>query len=221
MSRMKVVLMALLATFALSAVAASSASADWFVEGALLLGLAKLASTAKVDQNASLLVVTGTTHVTVVCSGSVLSGVGAEIFGRDKGSATSLTFEGCSTTAPVTKCILTNQPTSIKTEPIEATATLGPASPEVRVTFKPKTKNLFASIPFDSSNTCALSAPEPVKGSVTIGAPIGRTESADQPIQGLGSVENNSLEVGAGNKAFISGGKALVRLETGEKWSFS
>ncbi len=66
---------------------------------------------------------------------------------------------------------------------------------------------------------CAFEGKEPISGAVTINAPNGQTELAMQPIEGLGSFENNSLEF-LGSKAYIEGGRTLVLVATKELWSF-
>ena len=58
-----------------------------------------------------------------------------------------------------------------------------------------------------------------MNGSVRVNAPTGQTEEELQAIEGQGSFENNSLEV-AGDKSYIEGGKALLKLASGSKWSF-
>jgi hypothetical protein len=52
-----------------------------------------------------------------------------------------------------------------------------------------------------------------LEGRVKLKLPTGQTEELTQAIEGLGSSEgNNSLEL-EGSKAFLEGGKALLRLE--------
>jgi hypothetical protein len=219
MSKIKVTAMtavALVAVFALSVVASASA-AGWKVNGAALTGSAALATTAQVDAAATLTIVPGTgAKVKIVCSGSLLRGEKPEIDSTNTGMASKLTFEGCATTEP-TKCALSSS--TINTNPISATVTTATA-PADHVTFTPLTKKTFAEVPFSATNTCAFNEPEPVNGAVTVNAPTGQTENGSQAIEGLGSIENNSLEV-AGDKSFIEGGKALLKLASGSKWSFS
>jgi hypothetical protein len=221
MSRTKVSLIALVAMVVLSSIGAVSASAadEWFVNGSLLKTAAALSTTAKVDEDASLLV--PGLGVSILCGGSQLDGESPEIIPGDSGKAKALTFLGCKVTKPLTGCTLKETPEqSIPTLPVNALAVLTTKSPENRVIFTPQTKKTFAEIEFNENNTCGLAGLVPVKGSVTVAAPTGQTEEVAQAIVGLGSVENNSLEIGSGNKAYIDGGKALLTLASGSKWSF-
>ena len=91
-------------------------------------------------------------------------------------------------------------------------------SPADRVIFLPKTGTEFVTLEF-VGGSCAIAGEKPVKGSVTVGASTGQTENTLQPIEGLGSKENNSLTIG-GHPTFLEGGKALLKLASGSKWSF-
>jgi hypothetical protein len=217
MSRVKVTAMALFAVIAMSAVAVSSASAEWLVSGKALSGTAPLTTAAVVDAKTKLLV-PSVEDLTIECAGSTLDGVEPRIEGTDRGFASSLTFLACSTINPATNCKIESQPVGISTNPILALAALK-AGEEDKVTFTPETGKVFASIAFSTTNTCAFNGVEGVKGSVTVGAPGGTLESETHSIVGLGSVENNSLEV-ANSKAYLIGGNALLKLASGSKWSF-
>jgi hypothetical protein len=217
MSRIKVTIVALFAVVALSAVAAGSASAEWFVSGTKLVGTAALATTAKVDTDATLKIIAPGGNVRVLCKGTILSGTKPEIIGgTSEGKAQHLIFEGCETVEPATHCVLSK--TTIETEPVKATVAKGTA-PVDKITFTPQTKTTFAKVPFSEANTCVFNEPEPVNGAVTVKAPTGQTEEAAQAIEGIGSTENNSLEV-AQDKAYIEGGRVLLKLASGSKWSF-
>jgi hypothetical protein len=219
MSRVKVTMMALFAVVALSAIAAGSASANWFVGGAELKTSAPLATTAKVDEFTKLLV-PSLSDLTIECTGATLNGTAPEIVGPGAtGKAAALEFKSCATTKPATGCALNEANQTIATLGVNARAFLKSGT-EDGVLFSPQTKKTFAEIKFSEANTCALAGLQPVKGAVTIGAPTGQTEETVQAIKGLGSVENNSLEIGAGNKAFLVGGSALLELASGSKWSF-
>jgi hypothetical protein len=192
---------------------------EWFVAGSKLSSSAALATTAKVDSSPTLKIKVGGSSIKVSCKGTILSSVSPEIRATNELKAKSLTFEGCETTEPATGCKLEGQPVSIKTEPIKATDKAGPKSPEARLTFTPQTKKALAALAFSEKNTCAFDESEPLNGAVTLKAPTGQNEEASQAIEGLGSVENNSLEL-AGNKAVIEGGRTLLKLTSGSKWSF-
>ncbi len=209
MSRTKAIFGALVVVLAVGALVASSASASWVVGGTTLSGSAKLANTAAVMENGKLKF----SETTVECTGSVLDGTGAQIESPDKGSATSLTFLGCSTTAGST-CKITGQPVSIGTVPITATVVLGTGNADT-ATFSPKTKNTFATIKFEGSG-CATSGVQPVKGKAKVTAPTGQTESVLQEI--VAATGAGELEVGSAEATLL--GKALLQLESKQAWKF-
>lgn len=207
----------LVVTGALNALVAASASAEWLVGGKALSTAAALATTALVDEKTKLLM-PSVEDLTIECAGETLDGVEPRIEPPDKSFASKLTFLGCSTVKPATGCALQGQPTAISTNPILALAVLK-SGEEDKVTFIPETGKTFTEFSFNEANTCAFSGLEGIKGSVTLGAPTGQLEQERQPIVGLGSFENNSLEV-ANSKAYLVGGKALLKLASGSKWSF-
>jgi hypothetical protein len=217
MSKVKVAAMVLFAVFAMSAIAASSASAEWLIGGTALTGTAALATTALVDEKTKLLV-PAVEDLTIECAGETLDGENPTLIAPDKGFATSLKFLGCSSVKPASGCAIESQPTAIPTTAILALAALKTGE-EDKVTFTPETGKVFAEIAFSTANTCAFNGVEGVHGSVTVGAPTGTLELLNQAIVGLGSFENNSLEV-ASSKAYLVGGKALLRLASDSKWSF-
>jgi len=217
MSKVKVVMTVLGALMVLSAMSAASASAEWLVNGAPLVGSAALSPKALVDEFSTLLV--PTLGLSIQCTGHFLDGSNPVITAPNLGSASSLTFLGCSTTAPASGCALAeenNEP--IETTGILATAYLG-AGESVRILFKPETKGTFANIKFSEKNTCAFNMVEAVKGQLVANSPDGQLELLAHILSGLGSAENNSLEIG-GDKAYLDGGAALLTLASDSKWSF-
>lgn len=215
MSRVKITMLTLFATLAFSVVAVASASAGWFVGGAELKTSAALSTTAIVHQAQTLLV--PALKLSIVCSGKSLDGVSPEIIAGSTGKAASLKFLECNTTAPATGCALEKANESITTNLILARAILGPGE-AVKILFA--ADSTFTIIKFNEANTCAFGGEEPVKGELVINVPTGQLELLSQAIEGLGSIENNSLEIGAGNKAFLDGGLVLLRLASDSKWSF-
>jgi hypothetical protein len=216
MSRFKVLFMVLFAVAAVSVVAVSSASAVWMVGGTNLATNAALATTAVVHEPTKLLV-PSLEHLTITCTGASLDGVEPRIEPGNKGFAKALTFLVCNSSKA--NCALEKTNQSIPTLPILATASLGTGE-AVNVNFTPETKSTFAEINFSEANTCALAGVQPVKGKVNIKAPDGQLEAVSHVIEGQGSFENNSLEIGSGNKAYLVGGKALLKLQNSSKWSF-
>jgi hypothetical protein len=217
-SRVGIAVAALLAAVALSAVAVGSASADWFINGTKLVGSAELATTAKVDTDLTLRVAApGGGGVKVLCTGSLDSSEPL-IDSTNAFSIKTLTFLGCSTIEPATKCALQGQPTSISTAPLVGTMTKGPGN-SVRSIIKALTKGTIATLAFSEADTCAFTEEEPVTGSVTSDATLGQNEEVAQAFEALGTTENNSLLV-AGDHAYVEGGRVLLRLLSGSKWSF-
>jgi hypothetical protein len=220
MPKPRLTIVALLAVTALSTVGAASASASgWHVSGTELKSgeNVKLATAAAVDSVATLSIPKA--DIKIQCNGSQLKGTSPEIIGgTNEGKASSLTFTGCSTTEPSTGCELSK--TEISTVAINASVTDG-TSPLDIVKFTPQSKSEFTEIPFKTGNpVSACNGPSSIKGSVNVVAPTGQEEKAAQVIEGVGSAEgNNSLEI-LGDKAFIECGSALLKLESGSKWSF-
>jgi hypothetical protein len=200
-----------------SALGAASASANWFVGGTELKTSARLATAEVIDEIPTILV--PNLGIAATCSGGTFDNVSPEIIAGNSVKAQALKFLGCNITKPATGCSFEEPNQTISTVPITATAFLGPGE-EIRVVYLAQTKGTIAVIPFKEENTCALTGLEPVKGLITDGVPKGQLEATSETLVGLGSVENNSLEIGAGNKVTIEGGKALVRLASGSKWSF-
>jgi hypothetical protein len=213
-SKVRVTILMLIATMAISALASSAAQAaggSWFVNGTKLPAGSKqaLATTARVVTNAVLNVpVLG---IKISCAN--LSGKSPEIIGTTTGEAEALTFEGCTELSPA-KCSIA--PT-IGTEPIQGDPFI-PTKGVTRVAFTPQKGKTFANINFKGAE-CSVAGEKAVKGAVNVNAPTAQTEQAEQPIEGLGSVENNALEV-TSDPAYIEGGKAFLKLSNGDGWSF-
>jgi hypothetical protein len=221
MFKMRLTMVAFLGVLGLTGVAASSASAGWFIEGEELASGSKaaLASTAKVDTAPVLTILPGSpSKVKVECGGSLLRTSEPNIIGTETLKAKSITFEGCKVTEPTTGCALEGQPTTITTNPLVSTPTEGASFPESRLTLKPQTKKTLAELAFSESSTClGGGGQKPVVGSLTVKAPTLQEELATQPIEALGSTENNSLEI-AGDKTILEKGKTLLALATGQGW---
>jgi hypothetical protein len=228
MPRAKIIIATLLAGVTLSAVAADSASADWFVSGTKLAAgkTVAVASTAKLD---TLLGVTiPFTGAVVTCTGNgvTLLRISAAVLVAQTNPLlgglllTTLIIEHCEVEAGGKSiCKLEEQPTSISTQPLKAILTKGPHTGEDRATFSPQTKNTIATLHFSEEDTCGLTGSVPLVGSLTMRLATGQSEEASQAMEGLGTTENNSLELG-GDKAYVTGGEALLRLASGSKWSF-
>jgi hypothetical protein len=215
MSRLKI-LVVLLAVAAVSMTVVSSASAIWMVGGTNFHGAAALSTTAVVDE-ATKLLIPPIEHLTITCSGGLLDGEELKIEALDKGSAQALKFLACNTSKANCALEVTNQ--AIPTLPILVLATLGQGE-SVKLNLTPSTKATFADLKFSEANTCALAGTFSVRGSVTIASLDGQLELLTHAIEGLGSFENNSLELGSFGKVYLVGGKVLLRLQSDSKWSF-
>jgi hypothetical protein len=213
MFKIRLTIVALFGVLTLSAVAASSATAGWFIEGEASGSKAALASTAKIDTAPVLAVSAGSSKVKVECGGSLLHASEANLIGTESLKAKSVSFEGCKVTEPTTGCALEGQPTTITTTSLLATPAEGVSFPEDTLTLKPQTKKTLAELAFSESSTCLGGGGlKPVVGSLTVKAPTLQEERVTQPIEALGSTENNSLEV-AGDKTILEKGKLELALQ--------
>lgn len=196
---------------------ADSASADWFVGGKKLATSAAIAGTAKLDT--SVVLSTPTLGVKAQCSGgitehsiSLLELFSVVIYKK-------LVYHSCTVTQPASGCALEETPATLLTEPLEGRLSLGPGEAD-RAVFKPKSGTVIAVLKFLESNTCAFDSEEALKGAYILNLPNGQLELEAQAFEGLGSVENNSLEISAGNKTFIEAGRSLLKLASSSKWAF-
>jgi hypothetical protein len=216
MSKVKIIIAALFAVLALTAVAAGSASAaGWHVNGTELTGTQSAAlSTTAVNDNPAVLNVPAL-PLKITCKGS-LTGVSPVITAPNSGSATSLTFHECSVVEPTT-CALSAP--EIKTEAVTATVSTATGTAD-HILFKATSASKFTEFELTGSS-CSISGKKAVKGTVVLKAATGQTESATQALEGLGSLEQGTDSLTTANDAsYIEGGKALLKLESGAKWSF-
>ncbi len=210
----KMIIAALSVTVAFSAVAASSApAAEWFVGGkSLVTGQVAIAPTAAVTEAVKFRI--PKLNLTVTCTGILLLREGV-LRGPNSFFLGEHGWSECTTTEPTVCSLVSNK---ITTNPLKGSVTTS-TSPQDRVTFTPQTKSIIAVVAFTEGSGCALEGEEPVRGSFTQKLPTGQTESESQVFEGLGSIENNSLEVGS-FKVYIEKGKSLVKQASGSKWSF-
>ena len=215
----QLVTMGLLTALTLAVLTTSSATAaGWHINGTELKKGSKeqLTTASTIDTAATLSIVAKSEKITVRCSGTTLDWTNPEIIGTNEGMAKSLTLTDCATTKPATKCALTSS--SISTNPIKITVTKGAGESNID-TVKSLSEEPLVELGFSEKNTCAFSESQPIAGTFRLNAPTGQTEEELQAIEGLGSIENNSLEI-SGDKVYLEGGKALEKLTSGSKWSF-
>lgn len=217
-SRAAQIIVFLTITLAASTTIASQASAGWFVGGSELAAgkTVGLSRTASVDTPFVLRI--PEVHFKFECKGSSFLTNKMEIRGENVGGAEDLAFRGCSTLEPATGCELdeSNDAEIFTRSLLLSAASTGGAD---RLTFSPKSGSAFLGIPFNEVNVCAFTGEWVVKGKATFNLPASQTESVLQAMEGLGSVENNSLEL-EGDPVFIENGKTLLELTSGSKWSF-
>jgi hypothetical protein len=222
MSKVKIAFAVSVVVLAFNVVASSSALAGmgWFVGGVAQKASETMAltNTARVTEGAVL--TDPSLSLKLTCS--ALSGEKAEISGTTLGKAKHLFFENCSEIEPPT-CIISSKVVTIA--PVLALPELSGSPTKLLLLFHPETGNEFANLEFvknpAQSKACAggLSGAKPVDGAVNLAAPTGLIENTEQELEGLGTTNNNSLEVGK-TKAYIEGGKAFLKLKGGVEWSF-
>jgi hypothetical protein len=191
MRKPKTITATLIAAFAFSVLAASPASAGWFVEGEELASgsTAALATAAKVSEE-PVLTFAG---VTIKCSGSTLNSVKPELVAPNKLTASSLSFSGCSASGE--ECTL--EKSEIGTLPLTAELT-EQTYPEDQATFKPKTGTLLATIKFTTSGGCLDSGEKvALTGSGTATLPTGQEENNTQTIKANTTKTSGTLKVGS------------------------
>jgi hypothetical protein len=97
-------------------------------------------------------------------------------------------------------------------------ATLETSAPSAAlIRFAPENGNVFATLVF--KGTCSEAGEQPVDGRLVARSIGASAELAKHPLEGLGTTENNSLELLKG-KAYLEKGKALIELASGLEFSF-
>jgi len=209
MSRAKLVAVACFAAFALSALAAATASAgQWDVGGkALATGSkATLASPAKVLEHGNL----EAAGVKIECTSTELGITGGELVGPAEVKAKDLTFKGCKATAP---CSLASE--VILTLALHGTAELD-STLGAFVKLLPLPSKTFAALHFEGA-TCALLGIQPVNGTADLLAPSGKDASVLQTVNAFSLT--GSLKVGS-SEASLTGLNTDLQLESKETWAF-
>jgi hypothetical protein len=207
MSKAKPLITACLLVLALSALTpavASAATAGWMVNGTLLAGSRALSTTAAVEEEWQV----QAAGVSIKCSGSIVNAMSPEIVAPNRGAAKSVTFNGCSANA---NCKV---PTSISTLPILTEATLD-GTLAVKEVIKPETKTPFATLLLEGE-LCALDGVQPVTGKASVLA-SGHEERTLQQFHATTEVAGE-LKIGSSSASLT--GSSLVRLASGEPWSF-
>jgi hypothetical protein len=145
----------------------------------------------------------------------------AELVGgeEEKALVESAKFEGCSESSPAT-CTLTSS--TIATVPLALLLELrhihNGKLPHFLKLAHPQTGTTIAKLTF-TGGSCPLAGEKPLSGSFKEGVPNLESEEITHITEASGTEENNSLELG-GQKVYIEGGKTLIKLSSGSKWSF-
>jgi hypothetical protein len=205
--RIVVVCVGVLALSVLASASALAATAGWMVNGTNLKGSAALATTAAVVEE-GVLVGVGF-HIT--CEGHAFFGSGPEIKSPNTGAASSLEFSECKGEEP---CKI-NSPI-LKTYAVTEEATLEGVLAAV-ATFKPATGTIFATIKFEGSE-CPLEGETPIKGTAKALAPFGQDEGTLGQVSSIATEASKELLVGS--SAVSAKGASLLRLTSGQSWSF-
>jgi hypothetical protein len=215
MFKIKTAIMALVVTSVVYATAASSASAAWFIAGEELAAgaTAALATTIQVDESTTFN--DPSLGVKFTCTGGTSKVLSAEkpfIQAPNRAAVESFTLQGCSEINP-SSCTIE---TSVKSLPLVASVEKG--SPiENRLHFSPKSGKAFGTIEFDGAS-CVIAGEKPILGQLNLNAPMVQDELAEQPLQELGTTENNSLEI-LGTKGYLEGGTMQLELASGKPYS--
>jgi hypothetical protein len=197
------------------ALAGSASAAGWHVSGTELTGTqtAAVATTAVNDKPAALNV--PALPLKITCDGS-LTGVSPVIAAPNSTSTTSLTFHECSVVEPAT-CKLESP--EIKTEAVTGTVRTATGTAD-HILFKPTTAKHFTEFELEGSS-CSVSGKKAITGSVVLKMATAQTESSIQALEGLGTLEQGTDGISVANDpSYIEGGKLLLKLESGSKWSF-
>jgi hypothetical protein len=202
----------LVAVLALCVVASASASAaEWHVGGKSLTGKATLSETVKVTENTTITV--PALKVKIVCTSAGLSGKEKNaILAPDTLEMEELYFTGCKLSEPTT-CTIEEE---IGTESLAGTlSTVSGSSSEDKLVLEPKAHKTFGSIAF--IGTCTEKGDDPIgNGTLTLLAPSGQTEAAEQTFNSSGKESGMKL---LGDPLYISGGLKL-KLASASNWSF-
>jgi hypothetical protein len=217
-SKARLIGLTLTVAFVLSAVVTSSANAagNWFVTGTKLANGATLAlaSTAKLEDSVTFNV--PSVGIKLTCTGGssqLLKSHNSYIQGPNTGGAESLTYEGCSEISPA-GCTIGE---ALETKPVVETVETG-SLPLDRIKLSPKTGKSLMEIEF--KGMCSLAGEKSLNGQVVLAADILQGENGEQPVEGLGTVENNSLELG-GSKAYIENGAAAIKLASEKEFGMA
>jgi hypothetical protein len=197
----------LVLSVSVSAVSSSAATVGWMVNGSLLSGSKALATTAQVEEN----FIGGFAGISITCTG--LNGIAPQITAPNKGSATSIEFTGCAAAMP---CHI--EGTTLKLLPVLLEANLD-GSLAVTVTFtSDASKHLFDTLLFLGA-TCSVGGEVlPATGQIKVSESRGQDEQAGQLFIANITEASEEFKVGSSNTSLK--GRAILRLASGEPWSF-
>jgi hypothetical protein len=219
MPRIRLIMLAALAVFAVSAVASASASATtlgWDVNGAELLGNEPISEVPIVAPNDFTLRGAG---IEISCSEVVVKG---GLIEPNSNSAKALLFKDTVNDEGVTKepCDVTNAENCEVVEPIETheISSTPESGPPVRVKFKPKVAGPFITLTLKSKagHTCLQAKKYEVTGTVTCNVHNGETEEVTKTLE-CTATSGSEIKVAGEAGEFI--GEAGVKLTSGAKFA--
>jgi hypothetical protein len=218
MPRIKIAIGAFAVAALFSAISVVPALAEsWFVNGTKLANGATvaIANTAEVTESGALNV--PSLGVKITCTGGTNKVLGLEkayIQGPTLSVVESMVLEGCSEIQP-TQCRIQ---TRIVTTPLYRLTHKIISFPGFFLLTHSITARALANLEFEGAS-CVFAGEKPVNGTVAFSVPSGEEEAVSHTAVGLGTTENNSLELG-GDKAYIEKGAAEIKLASSAKWSF-
>lgn len=207
MLKSSVIAVVLVTMLGLSA-SASASTAGWMVNGTQLTGTAAVATTGSVDE----IIKMSGFGVELSCSGKNIQMLNPKITAPNAGSASSLTFTGC--TALTTNCTLSS--TSLSTLPLSMEVTLeGALGATGKV--QPTTGTLIATFKFEGEK-CGVAGTKAVTGNAVVSFSGGQSEHVLQP--GAANTAASELSLKLGSAALKISGAALLQLASRLPWSF-
>ncbi len=211
MSKYKISIMMFIVALAVSAMAASTASASWFVNDEKLLSgeTAALATTANVDES----YVLKFGGITIKCASKTLSSVAPELVAPNKLTASSLVFGECAASGE--ECSL--EQTQIGTRPLTAELT-EEGTLQDKTVLTPKTGTLFATIKLTGA-TCSETGKIAITGKAATTLPTGQSEKTLQEVDT--NAPSGELKVGSAS-ATLKGDASMKTggASAGTNWLF-
>jgi hypothetical protein len=186
---------------------ALAATAGWMVNGTPLSGSKTLATTAKTDENAKI----SFFGLVMTCSGANINNTAPQISPPNMGTTAKLELTGCVVSPP---CVLVES--RIVTEPLLSEVTLEDAL-ATTTTFRPKAGTTFSTFEIEGE-ACGAAGNFLIDGAERVLSIEGQIENTLQQIKSITTEASKELFVGKSPMGVAS--SALLKLASGERWSF-